>query len=181
MNPRRDDSTPENPRGAFEDVNFITLTTKMTQTGEMLPEQVDRIRFLVDQRAKHPKWGFKSALTHRVFDQIRPYLPDPHLILVLRCPLATARSTIAFHRKRLGTDLGLGRALHLVAKDQAAVAALALSGLPYMAVAKPSSDETFAQTVDKLGAFLGQPRSSVKAIQEKLWIPGYSSWNHSQS
>jgi hypothetical protein len=110
MHPK-DNPSEQNPKGSFEDPEFIGLTQKLylenwqTNNLETIAEIV-RIRNADDQ-----DWGWKSALTHYVLEWFLLYVKNPHLIATFRSPLANAQSWKKHMQSEYATEVSIIKAL----------------------------------------------------------------------
>ena len=111
---------PQNPKGAFEDVNVIHVTSKMRQdqkNGMQRPNLKEkygkRVAELIEKRSG--LWGFKSALTHHNLDFFLEYAKSPRLIIVFRNPLDNAKSYVIHKEQIYGENITLENALKEVA------------------------------------------------------------------
>lgn len=108
---------PGNPKGAYEDVNFIHLTIQIKKEldrGVKMPDIKERhsprIKELVEKR-KGTVWGFKSALTHYCLPAFMPYLIQPHFVFVFRNLYYNAESFVVHQLRRYKQQISLSDAL----------------------------------------------------------------------
>lgn len=113
----------QNPFGYFEDRDFLRLNGRILEAagGDFIHPPAhddvlsqgrrfeDAISELVASRDA-PLWGWKTTTTCLTLELFLPHLSNPRLVMLLRDPLATARSQIAF----VGGKLQLTESLHLV-------------------------------------------------------------------
>jgi hypothetical protein len=91
-----------NPKGAFEDAEFIRITMNMElaiKTGdeELMQKYLKRSLELVAQYDSECSiWGFKSAIVHLVIEHLLPLMSAPGIVYVFRNPLDTALSEAKF-------------------------------------------------------------------------------------
>jgi hypothetical protein len=115
-----------NPLGYFEDREFLRLNRHILasaggdfihppSTGDILAQRgafEGEIAALVRSREEScPVWGWKTTTTCLTLELFLSHLPDPRLVMVLRNPLAVARSQLTFSPG----ELGLNESLRLVA------------------------------------------------------------------
>ena len=100
-----DNPSSQNPKGAFEDRGFNSITSKMHidlkkgYTKEKMKELWDdEIKKLLERKSEDDIWGWKSALTHYNIDLFLPHLNNPHFIVVTRNKADAAKSLVV-HRK----------------------------------------------------------------------------------
>lgn len=91
-----------NPKGAFEDGDWISITMNMelaisTNDQELMDRQRQRVRDIVKKRDEtNDIWGFKSAVTYRVIEHLMPFFSSPGIVYVFRNPYDTALSEAKF-------------------------------------------------------------------------------------
>ncbi|HSE84298.1 MAG TPA: sulfotransferase domain-containing protein [Thermodesulfobacteriota bacterium] len=115
------DATPENPKGLFEDKDFLSLIREIFIAADPTlkewngavgwkppsPEAVlsqrdrykEKIKELISKRAAETKssmWGWKVASTGMAVELFLPYLSNPHFVVVLRNPLDIAKSSVEY-------------------------------------------------------------------------------------
>lgn len=99
-----------NPKGAFEDADFIRITMNMElaiKTGdeELMQKYLTRSLELIAQYdSECAIWGFKSAIVHLVIEHIIPLLSDPGIVYVFRNPYDTALSEARFTHGDFGLE-----------------------------------------------------------------------------
>jgi hypothetical protein len=110
---------PQNPKGSFEDVNFIYVTSKMHQDmksnmsrEDIKKKHLPRLTEIINNRGG--VWGFKSALTHYSMDIIMPLLKNPHLIVVLRNIYHNAESYIVHQKDIYKNTITLEQSLRTI-------------------------------------------------------------------
>jgi hypothetical protein len=123
---------PENPRGYFEDEDFLDFGTRIYESAdpestgfepptlEAIVAQKDKfdqtIRSLVQRRSESNEseiWGWKAIHTSLTIGLFLPYLKNPHFIVVLRNPLDIARSSVEYTRYKAYEELSLFDGLQL--------------------------------------------------------------------
>ena len=115
----------QNPKGAFENVNFASITGNMHKdmTKGMPPRKILKKygSRLDDLIAIHegPLWGFKSAVTHHFLTMIMPKLKNPHVVVVFRSLLPNAQSWMVHMKDVYAKKIGLAAALENMSKSQA--------------------------------------------------------------
>lgn len=114
----------QNPKGAFENVNFASITSNMHKdmTNAMPPRKIrekydSRIKDLISIHER-PLWGFKSAVTHHFLSMILPKLKNPHLVIVFRSLLPNAQSWMVHMKDVYGKKVEIAAALENMAKSQ---------------------------------------------------------------
>lgn len=102
MNPT-DSQDWSNPKGAFEDADWILITKNIElaiKIGDegILNRQIERAKRIIAERneASPFAWGFKSAVTHLAIEHLMPLFSNPYLVYVFRNPLDTALSEAKF-------------------------------------------------------------------------------------
>lgn len=133
-----------NPTGYFEDWDFLALADEVFTTAKPgahgfnlpSPEQLQqvkgafdqRINLLVNERTRQctgSMWGWKATGTTLFIDDLLPIVPNPHVIIVLRNPVMTARSAIRYvqhkDKKDLYQDISLTDALRVVRRYEASI------------------------------------------------------------
>lgn len=124
----RDYADKSNPYGSFEDRDFRRLHREIFERARSGATYWDpptreailslqgqlgpRIEALVGEKQKGKAlWGWKENRGILTIDLFLPYLSNPHLVVIFRNPLATARSVVRHTERHENLDL-LG-ALHL--------------------------------------------------------------------
>jgi len=114
----------QNPKGTFENINFITLTSKMHQE-YTAGKTMRQIKDAYEERLKdtiriHERelWGFKSAVTHHFLGIILPLLNNPKLVIVVRSLLQNAQSWQVHMKDVFGRSVSLEEALDNISKSQ---------------------------------------------------------------
>jgi len=117
----------QNPKGAFENVNFASITGNMHKdmTKGMPPRKIrekydSRLKDLIEIHER-PMWGFKSAVTHHFLPMILPKLKNPHIVVVFRSLLPNAQSWMIHMKDVYGKKVGLPAALENMSKSQVAL------------------------------------------------------------
>jgi len=114
----------QNPKGAFENVRFCTLTSKMhKERKEGKPLRIVKKQYeekLADAIRMHerPLWGFKSAATHHSLSIILPLMKDPHIVVVVRSLIHNAQSWQVHMRDVYGQNVSLEDALKNISDSQ---------------------------------------------------------------
>lgn len=100
-----------NPKGSYEDWDFDQLNQAILRDaggdGVLRPPPLakildqegkyrERVRRLVAEKTRSPIWGWKTPSTALVADLYLPFVTNPHIIVVLRNPLANAESLVEF-------------------------------------------------------------------------------------
>lgn len=123
---------PENPKGYFEDKNFLSLLDDILNSAEKgshgfnLPSKKkiisqrgkfkDRIKDLIEERASQADscfWGWKANTTSLCPELFLPYLDEPHFIIVFRNSLKVAESMVRYTRNKDYENLTLAEALKI--------------------------------------------------------------------
>lgn len=90
---------PMNPRGFFEDTDFVNLAVNINQNG-LKDQYHQQIKKMVKRRDKdHDLWGIKMPGLCWHAKTIAPYLADYKVVVVERDPWAVVRSNIELMRK----------------------------------------------------------------------------------
>jgi hypothetical protein len=114
----------QNPKGAFENINFGTLTSKMHRAlAEGKPLRIVKQQYsdrLAEMIVIHKKalWGFKSAATHHVLSIMLPLLEKPHLVVVVRSLMHNAQSWQIHMKDVYGKKVTLQEALKNMSESQ---------------------------------------------------------------
>ena len=133
-----------NPGGYFEDIDFLKLGDDIYSSvdneshGFNPPAQSDllsvgrknfdtKVEQLLESRrlATRGHWGWKTTHTCYLLDLYLPHITDPHIVVVLRNPLNTARSMVRYvqHRakRRMYQPLNVTQALGIIAGYESAL------------------------------------------------------------
>lgn len=115
----------QNPKGAFENANFIQLTTDMHKdyrsgdSQEKLTNKYDqRIKETIKNHERKPMWGFKSAVTAPFLPMFIKHLQNPHVVCVTRNLLHNAKSWIVQMKNVYGENVDIERALDVMSEQQ---------------------------------------------------------------
>lgn len=116
----------QNPKGAFENEDFIKLTTDMHKdytsgdSQERLTKKYDqRIKETIREFERSPLWGFKSAVTAPFLPMFTKHAQCPYVVCVTRNILHTAKSWIIQMRTIFGENVSLEHALSVKSDHQA--------------------------------------------------------------
>lgn len=114
----------QNPKGAFENINFGTLTSKMHKAlSEGKPLRIvkkqynDRLAEMITIH-EQPLWGFKSAASHHILSIILPLVKNPHLVIVVRSLMHNAQSWQVHMKEVYGKNVTLQEALKNLSESQ---------------------------------------------------------------
>lgn len=115
----------QNPKGAFENKDFIKLTTDMHKdyksgdSQERLTKKYDqRIKETIREFERSPLWGFKSAVTAPFLPMFTKHAQCPYVVCVTRNILNTAKSWIIQMRDIYGENVSLEHALDVKSDHQ---------------------------------------------------------------
>lgn len=117
-------STPKNPKGLFEDRDFLALIREIIIAADpelnkpdavvgLNPPTVEkvlsqkanfngRIQQFINERdgaATCPVWGWKVITTNIAIELFLPYLTNPHFVVVFRNPLDIGKSLVEYTKK----------------------------------------------------------------------------------
>lgn len=188
MNPDHNPSI-QNPKGSFEDPNFIGLTTRMfldlsKGNVDLLSKYRFEIQKIIRQRSQKTElWGWKSALTHYVLEYFLPYVKNPYLVFVFRDPLYNVKSDI-FHKKvNYNHNISFHESLKNVADSLSQLAKVAdkYKNLPQFYTSFNDCREKPIDVVKDLCSFLGVRFNDM--IQKKVRdfiVPNYHSYESDQ-
>lgn len=115
----------QNPKGTFENADFIDITSKMHQDykdggkpmNAVIQTHGPRLQQLIRKYEKD-LWGFKSALTHHFLKAILPMLKNPHIVVVVRNLYDNALSWQVHMKDVYGSDVSLDYAIQNMMKSQ---------------------------------------------------------------
>lgn len=107
MNPENNPSS-QNPHGSYEDRNMISLTTNII-IGEDLDRHVQNMTVYLRHRMSEGRdWGFKSALSHEIWDHIdKSIFEDLYIVCNSRSVLTNTKSWLLHLRETYGTHKSL--------------------------------------------------------------------------
>lgn len=114
----------QNPKGAFENINFGTLTGKMHKAlAEGKPLRIVKHKYgdrLAEMVVIHQQtlWGFKSAASHHVLSIILPLVKNPHLVIVVRSLMHNAQSWQIHMKEVYGKNVTLQEAMKNSSESQ---------------------------------------------------------------
>lgn len=114
----------QNPKGAFENINFGTLTGKMHKAlAEGKPLRIVKQKYgdrLAEMVTIHQQtlWGFKSAASHHVLSIILPLVKNPHLVIVVRSLMHNAQSWQIHMKEVYGKNVTLQEAMKNSSESQ---------------------------------------------------------------
>ena len=118
MNPV-DNPSSQNPKGSFEDRFFIHWTSKLHQAHNAINDDgvQEALTKIVEGIQKRNEvgidWGFKSALTHMVWDYLSPDMfQNPYFISNTRDPENNARSWILHMKQNYGRTVDMDEAIN---------------------------------------------------------------------
>lgn len=116
-----------NPKGSFEDANFNALTTKLwhNRPDADLSKEIEHLIKLRESRGNEI-WGWKSALTHYVFERILPYITNPIFAAVFRDPLTNAYSWKDHMKKVYNRNVTLTEAIKEICGSNMALSEILL-------------------------------------------------------
>jgi len=180
----------QNPKGSFEDIAFIKITTDiartinqktydktakrkfLTQLKEVIKNREDRCR-----QQKNRAWGWKSALTHHAMELMHPLLHSPYLIIVFRNPLDNARSWKLHKRLNYGENVTIEKALSVVSDNVQDIVSVAkrFSDIPRHYTTYEQIKSRPVQEAKKMAQFL--ELECGEDVQEKVRefiMPNYS-------
>lgn len=122
----------ENPKGYFEDKDFLTLTNEIFESADpnsdgFNPPSIkkilaqknifsEKIKALVQNRSSNSKsliWGWKTTGTSLTIPLFLPYLTNPYFVVVLRNPLDIAKSAVSYAKSKSYKEISLLKALEV--------------------------------------------------------------------
>ena len=179
----------QNPKGSFEDSNFIGLTTticKEKRNGTLekaSPTIKASIKELLHKRTKQNReagntmWGWKSALTHVGFGMFVPHLRNPYLVVNFRNPLQNAKSWKLHYKVNYNEEASIEKALQVVSDNlKELVGALAAyPHIPRHYVTYEGIKSNPVAEAKKMAAFLDTEfTEEIQEKVEKFIVPEYS-------
>jgi len=176
-----DNPSPQNPKGSFEDKDFITVTTKMhldLKAGKTREEITSNwgTRFSECASKRSGIWGFKSALTHFHLDTIMPLLNNPYFVVVTRNILHNAQSFVVHQRDNYGTNVSIESALgNMADSTKVLIHSLDAVSCPRIHTTYEDIKKYPIREIDKLAKFLSMdltPNQRQQTIQ--FIMPNYS-------
>ena len=171
----------QNPKGAFENVNFTTITSKMHQAlKDGKPMRVVKQQY--DQRLtdaityhKKPLWGFKSAAAHHVLGIILPLLENPHLVVVVRSLMHNAQSWQIHMKDVYGSKVALQDALKNISDSQHILMRNSLaSSCPKLFTSYEGIKKDPVAEAERMSKFLGVDPEPKKQDILDFIMPEYS-------
>lgn len=176
----------QNPKGTFENPNFIDITSKMHQeykNGKTLKYVQQRYHARLQEIIKsHERelWGFKSAVTHHFLNIIIPMLQNPHIVVVVRSLLHNAQSWQVHMKDVYGTEVTLEHALENMSKSQEKLMRNSLlAQCPKMFTSYEGIKSNPLKEARHMGEFIGvDPEPKKEDILEFI-MPNYSTLNSS--
>jgi hypothetical protein len=171
----------QNPKGTFENVNFITVTSKMHQdyvSGKTMNYVKDRHQQRMHELIKkHEKdlWGFKSAVTHHFLPIILPLLKNPHIVVVVRSLLHNAQSWQVHMRDVFGKNVSLEEALKNISNSQNALMRNALAaGCPKLYTSYEHIRKDPWKEAERMADFIGINPSPKKQEILDFVLPNHT-------
>jgi len=176
----------QNPKGAFENVNFATVTSNMhkdlTQGLKMreIREKYDQRLSEMIRNHERALWGFKSAVTHHFLTLLVPKLRNPHLVIVFRCLLPNAQSWMIHMKQVFGKNVALNRALENMAKSQATlVREVGFTNCPKIYTTYEDLKKQPWREAVKIANFVGvDPKPKKREVLDFI-MPNYTTLNSS--
>lgn len=178
---QRHNPGPQNPKGSFEDINFIHVTSKMHQdlTSGKSKQQIKeawepRLKEIISKRKD--LWGFKSALTHYNLDIVLPLLTNPMIVVVLRNIYHNSKSYVVHKRDNYGQNISLESAMQNVT-DSTKVLIHNVNRLqvPKIYVTYEDMKKTPIKEATKIAGFLDvQLTPQMKKAVGQFIMPNYS-------
>lgn len=120
----KDNHVLQNPKGAFENPDFIKLTSEMHRdwsNGMGLLNVKNKYDTRIQEViAKHQKtlWGFKSAAAPPFLSLFLKYMGNPHIVIVLRNVYHNALSWQVHMRDVFGENVDMNRAMKVISDAQ---------------------------------------------------------------
>lgn len=189
MNPTNNPSA-QNPKGSFEDVSFIHLTTQIhndikNNGAKPAKDRINikqkysqKIASLVAKRNHGNRmWGWKSALTHTSLHLFLQFIQNPFLVVNLRNTLKNAESWQLHKKLNYGEKVSLIHALDIVSAGVRNIIATVKQNpnIPTHFVCYEYVKENPTEEAKKLAAFAGIPfTDKLKKDTAEFIMPGYS-------
>ena len=176
----------QNPKGAFENEDFIFLTVDM-QKDFKRNEPLDFIQKKYNQRIKDtirkyeakPMWGFKSALTTKFAHMFVNHMQNPHVVFVFRNLLHNAQSWQVQMKHVYGENITIQHALNVMSEQQNALVTQYESlKCPKHLTTYESIKSDAVEEARKLSEFLKVPFTKEDEVKEFV-MPKYSTLNAS--
>jgi len=171
-----------NPKGSFEDVDFLNVTMQMRMdmmAGIPLAKIRETYICQIEDLLHHRRglWGWKSALTHYSIDLFLPLLTNPHLVFVFRNFVHNSYSFVVHQLERYGKCIAIEDAF-LAISDSTHVLIqkfLQYPGLPKALVTYEDTKGNPVGVAQKLADFL-QVRFTAEMDQRvrEFIMPEYS-------
>jgi hypothetical protein len=158
MNPK-DNTTEGYPFGSFEDepITFVSAELKRGHTPERKKTLLEHIKIIMEERNKRNiDWGWKTPATHKVFEYFRPYIINPHFVVIVREPLDHAASIQRGERFYRNNHISFGSALRIVYEDGAKLAEMLNKHkvIPRIYISCSELTEGLDRVTDKIAHFL---------------------------
>lgn len=189
MNPTNNPSA-QNPKGSFEDVSFIHLTTQIHNDSKNTGAKPSQDRINIKQKYSHKiasliakrnhesrMWGWKSALTHTSLNLFLQFIPNPFLVVNFRNTLKNAESWQLHKKLNYGEKVSLIHALDIVSAGVRNIIATVKQypHIPTHFVCYEYVKENPAEEAKKLAAFAEIPfTDELKKKTVEFIMPEYS-------
>jgi len=171
------------PDNACEDVNFITMTVKLS--ANITKKWLGKIKGYIDRRDKiaTASWGAKSALAHRSIKEWLPYCSNPFLVYVFRDPYSASMSDILHKKKTYNKRVGLHQALDGKLSTSKMLAGM-LKELKHVPTVITTFEEVKYHSLDFVGKvreamdieYTDEEMEGIKAKILEHILPDYRSW-----
>jgi len=175
----------QNPKGAFENVTFNTMTSKMhlDLKADMDSKtfnakyKIDILDVIRKRNAESDFWGWKSALTHFSLDYWLPHLINPHFVVVTRNPYHNALSWQKHKKEIYKEEVSVDEAIKIIC-ESVVVLISALNKHKTVPKIYTTYEDIKSQPVMeivKIGKFLGlNPGKNKKDRASELIMSSYS-------
>ena len=175
----------QNPKGAFENVSFISLTTDMHKdyrsgdSQEKLTSKYDqRIKETIRKHERNPAWGFKSAVTAPFLPMFIRHTQNPYVVCVTRNLLHNAQSWQVQMKDVYGENISIDHALDVMSEQQYVMfEKLKEVTCPKHFITYEDIKKDAWKEAQKLAAFLKMPDPSKEKQVKEFIMPTYSTLN----
>lgn len=178
----------QNPKGAYENADFINLTSDMHRdyrNGDSEEKIINkynrRIKETVFQYELSPMWGFKSALTAPFLPMFIKHLQNPYIVCVTRNLLHNAQSWVVQMKDVYGEKITIDYALDVMSEQQHMMfEKLKETSCPKHYTTYEGIKNGPELEIEKMAEFLKVPITEKAKLESKEFImPEYSTLNNS--
>ncbi len=171
----------QNPKGAFENPDFIKLTSEMHKDWAdgmgyiSIKEKYDqRIKETIGANEK-TFWGFKSAAVAPFLNMFVKNMGNPHIVTVIRNVIHNTQSWIVHMRDVFGTNVEFNKALKKMTENQDIIAKTVV-GSPHPNIFVTYEDLKKDSWIEaqRLAKFIGvDPEGKEDEVREFI-MPNYT-------